>query len=69
MNHNDAVRRALVGARKDGKSIFAGKKVTGFSDAEEEALGRGKVKMRSWYTFDYLFTRELGGAILAGDQD
>lgn len=34
---------ALVGARKDGKSIFAGKKVTGFSNTEEEAVGRVKV--------------------------
>jgi len=33
---------ALVGAQKDGKSIFAGKKVTGFSNDEEEAVGRVK---------------------------
>ena len=34
---------ALVGARKNGKSIFAGKKVTGFSNTEEETVGGVKV--------------------------
>lgn len=36
--------RALVGAvDASGKSIFAGKRFTGFSNAEEEAVGRVKV--------------------------
>jgi len=34
---------ALVGARKNGKSIFAGKKVTGFSNTEEDVSGGAKV--------------------------
>ena len=34
---------ALIGARKNGKSIFAGKKVTGFSNTEEETAGGVKV--------------------------
>ena len=35
---------ALVGATDaSGKSIFAGKKATGFSNAEEEAVGKVKV--------------------------
>lgn len=45
LKHNDVVPRALIGARKDGKSIFAGKKVTGFSNTEEEAVGRVKVRV------------------------
>ncbi len=43
---DDVVASALVGARKDGKSIFEGKKVTGFSNDEEEAVGRVKVSLR-----------------------
>ena len=34
---------ALVGARKNGESIFSGKKVTGFSNTEEETAGGVKV--------------------------
>lgn len=47
-NRTDSTRlvffRALVGAvRADGKSIFAGKSFTGFSNTEEEIGGGGKV--------------------------
>jgi len=47
-NHVFATHRriwlsALVGARINGKSIFSGKKVTGFSNTEEEAAGDVKV--------------------------
>jgi len=37
--HQCVLSSALVGARINGKSIFTGKKVTGFSNTEEEAAG------------------------------
>ncbi|KAF5363298.1 hypothetical protein D9756_000676 [Leucocoprinus leucothites] len=53
---------ALAGARKDGKSIFAGRKVAGFSNTEEEAVGG--VKWVPWLLEDKI--KELGGAYERG---
>jgi hypothetical protein len=46
---------ALVGAvDRDGKPIFSGKAVTGFSNAEEEAVGMTKVMLSDcWVTVIY----------------
>lgn len=40
----DAKGSALINVKgKDGKSIFSGRKVTGFSNVEEEQVGKTKV--------------------------
>jgi len=40
---------ALIGARINGKSIFSGRKVTGFSNTEEEAAGDVEVLRHSMF--------------------
>lgn len=66
----DDTRSALVGATDaSGKSIFAGKPCTGFSNAEEEAID--KVKVSIIHPVFGIFSKYIlntGCAVLIGRQ-
>jgi len=57
--------RALVGVvDASGKSIFAGKRFTGFSNAEEESVGKVKVYVPVCIRTDHL-SCDVGNTFLA----